>query len=302
MKKVLITGATGLIGTKLAKALAGLDYSIYAPTRDVDKALREAPFVRKFISLSDYNENAREYVSGCDAVVNLAGAPISKKWTPEYKKLIVESRLGVTRVTAAAIKAAKEKPPVFVSASAVGYYGSDYDDDMKNESSPAGDDFLAEVCKRWEEAASDAQKATRTVFARIGVVLAREGGALPKMTLPFKLFAGGPVGDGSQQVSWIHIDDLVELLILFIENKRASGAANCVAPNPVDMDEFAKVIGKTMKRPAFFRAPEFAVRALMGEAADIVLKGQRAIPEAAMKLGYKFKYPVLREALENLLK
>lgn len=294
---------------------------------------------------------AREAVDGADAVVNLAGAPIARRWTAAGKRLIVDSRIDSTRALVQAMAAAKAPPPVFVSASAVGYYGP-CGDEYVTESSPAGNDFLADVCRRWEAEAETANRVIETeaagaeaagsaehrpdaggregagleaggregagpeaagtrdasfqvagirvVTPRIGLVLG-DGGALGMMTLPFRLFVGGPLGSGRQWTPWIHIDDVVGLLRFAIDNETIRGPLNATAPEPVRNKEFAKIIGKTMGRPSFMPAPALAMRLVLGEMADMVLTGQRAIPEKGSAAGYRFRYGDPEAALRAVL-
>lgn len=268
------------------------------------------------------NEIYMRIVDGADAVVNLAGATIARRWTSGAKQLILNSRLDSTRALVRAIEAAKRPPRVFVSASAVGYYGP-CGDELITEHSPPGDGFLADVCKRWEavaheaaigrdagavgwnaadeSAATSSQRAgVRVVTARLGLILG-DGGALPTMMLPFRLFAGGPLGSGRQWMPWIHIDDCVGLIRYAIENEALDGPLNVSAPEPVRNGQFAKTLGRVMGRPSFMPAPGFAMRAVLGEMATMVLSGQRAVPEKALQAGYRFRYTDLEAALRDVL-
>lgn len=259
----------------------------------------------------------QDVVDGADVVVNLAGSTIATRWTATNKRRIVQSRIAATRALVRTIRAAKNKPKVFVSASAVGYYGPRGDEDV-TETSPSGDDFLAEVCRRWEAEAMEAAgigrlKRTgatevpagaggaedvglRVVLARFGLVLG-DGGALQMMALPFRLFAGGPLGSGRQWMPWIHIDDAVGMLRFAIRNGDVRGPLNVTGPAPLRNRQFAKVLGRVMGRPAFMPAPAFAMRFVLGEMADMVLTGQRALPERATEAGFRFRHEDAESAL-----
>jgi uncharacterized protein len=233
--------------------------------------------------------------------VNLAGESIAgRRWSAAHKARILDSRVGATRSLAAAIRRASSPPPVFVSGSAVGYYGP-LGDETVTEDHPAGADFLASVCVQWEQEAARASDRTRVVSVRTGLVLAREGGALPQMLPPFKLGAGGQVGSGRQYWPWIHRDDWVALVRWAITNAAVAGPLNATAPNPVTNKAFAGAVGRALHRPAFMPAPAFALRLLLGEMADaLLLSGQRAIPAKAERLGFKFRFTHVDEALNEI--
>jgi uncharacterized protein (TIGR01777 family) len=241
-------------------------------------------------------------VSGCDAVVNLAGAPIvdpPHRWTDDRKRLIRMSRLDTTRGVVDAMRGAAAPPRVLVSASAVGYYGSRGDREL-DETSPPGDDFLARLCIAWEEAARGAQGRARVTLLRTGIVLGPDGGALHPMLTPFRLGLGGPWGAGTQWWSWIHADDVVGLVLLALDRDLA-GAVNATAPAPVTVNEFAHTRGTVLGRPSFARVPEFALRIALGEAAEALLASQRVVPRRALDVGYRFLHPALRAALADVL-
>jgi uncharacterized protein (TIGR01777 family) len=240
-------------------------------------------------------------IEGSDAVVNLAGESIAgRRWSASRKRQILDSRITATRSLVAAINTASSPPPVFLSGSAVGYYGL-LDDRRVTESTPPGTDFLARVCVDWETAAAAAAGRARVVALRTGIVLAREGGALPEMLLPFKLGAGGPVGTGKQYWPWIHADDWTALAVWLLRNPAVSGPVNLTAPSPVTNHEFARALGRAMHRPAFLPAPAFALRLILGEMADaLLLSGQRAVPEKAERGGFSFRYTTVDAALADL--
>jgi uncharacterized protein (TIGR01777 family) len=240
---------------------------------------------------------------GADAVVNLAGASIADgRWTTQRKALLHSSRIDTTRALMGALAKMNARPSVLVSASAIGYYG-DRGDETLTEESKAGGDFLAGLAQEWEAEALKARAlGIRVVLARFGIILAREGGALPKMMLPFKIGAGGKLGSGQQWMSWVALEDVVGILRLVIENASLRGAVNIVSPQPLRNAEFTKVLAKAMRRPALFPAPAFALRLALGEMADaLLLSSQRVLPGAIEKLGYRFLQADLTSALAAVL-
>jgi uncharacterized protein (TIGR01777 family) len=296
---VAITGATGLIGTRLVEALRSQGYSVKVLTRNPASArskLRQTSGV-EFFGLSQW----AAAIKGTSAVVNLAGEPIATRWTPELKTEIKQSRVRTTTALADAINALpeSERPGVLISSSAVGFYGAN-DNSTFNESSGPGNDYLSEVCKEWEAAANKAQ--TRVVILRTGIVLSREGGALSKMIPVFQIFAGGPLGSGRQWCSWIHRDDVVGMILAAMSDSKWTGIYNATAPNPVTMGELCSELGAVMGRPSFFPVPDFALKTLLGEGARVVLDGQRVVPARAQEVGYAFKYTKVQDALRNALK
>lgn len=295
---IAITGATGLIGTRVVEMLRAKGYSVRVLTRNPVAARSKfrGPGVEVFTP-SRWNEA----VKGTAGVINLAGEPIATRWTPELKSEIKRSRVTVTKALASAINALPpaERPQVFISSSAVGYYGTS-EAATFNENSVSGNDYLAEVCKAWEDAASSAD--TRVVILRTGIVLARSGGALSKMIPVFQIFAGGPLGSGRQWCSWVHIDDVAGMIISALENPSWQGTYNATAPNPVRMGELCSALGNVMGRPSFFPVPDFALKTLLGEGAQVVLEGQRVLPARAQDAGYPFKYARINDALKSILK
>ncbi len=240
-------------------------------------------------------------IDGAGAIVNLAGENLGgRRWTPQRKAQLRDSRVLPTRSLASAIAASLSPPRVFVSASAVGYYGAS-GDEPKTEDAPAGNDFLAQLCEDWEHEARRAERpGTRVVLLRSGVVLERSGGALPRMVMPFRFFAGGPLGSGRQYLSWIHRMDWVEMVRWLVENKEIAGPVNVTAPDPVTNAQFAAAAGRALHRPSLIPAPGFAIRMLLGEMADMVLTGQRAVPARAQAAGFHFRYPGIDIALRGI--
>jgi uncharacterized protein len=292
--RIVIAGGSGLLGTALAARLHHEGHTVASLTRrptlptDVewDPAAPGGPW--------------SGVVGAADVVVNLAGESIAgRRWTEARKKALVESRLRATRALAAAIAAAPEAPRAFLSGSGIGIYGP-HGDESVTEETPPGNDFLARLCVAWEREATAVADRTRVVLLRTGVVLAREGGALPQMALPFHFFAGGPIGSGRQYVPWIHVDDWVEMARWAMMADAVAGALNVTAPNPVTNRELAQAIGHALRRPALLPAPAFALRLAVGELADALLTGQRVMPAKAQALGFTFRYPDVDSALRAL--
>ena len=298
--KIVVTGATGLIGRSLCRSLANDGHSIVALSRrPVDARGLAAATAYKWDPLVE--PPPPRALEDADSVIHLAGEPIAaRRWTKEQKRRIRESRVISTRNLIEGLRKAAPRPLSLISGSAIGFYGN-RGDEAVDEFSPAGTGFLTDVCLDWETEAERAiGLSMRVVRVRTGVVLGAEGGALKKMLPPFKLGVGGPLGKGNQWFSWIHIADMVGILrhVLF---SSLSGAVNATAPEPVTNAEFTRELGRALHRPAFLRAPEFALRLAMGEMADILLASQRVIPRVAQQSGYKFQFQTLRPALEALL-
>ncbi len=297
--KIVIAGGTGFLGRPLTERLVAEGHDVVILTR---RAASQLPARAVVWSPGGNVGNAGAWASeidGAHAVVNLAGESIAgRRWSVAHKQQILESRIRATRSLAAAIVNASRPPSVLVSGSAVGYYGP-LGDELAVETTPAGTDFLAQVCQQWEaEAHRAASQLTRVVCIRTGLVLERDGGALPQMLPPFKFGVGGPVGSGRQYWPWIHRTDWIDLVRFAIRTDAAAGPLNVTAPEPVRNVEFARTLGWTLRRPSFMPAPAFALRLILGEMADaLLLSGQRAVPAKAGTLGFSFKYPRLEEAL-----
>lgn len=304
--KVAISGATGFVGSRLVKYLHKQGHQVLVLTRNTTHAQKVFPnqaFPR--LEIVAYTPTAsgpwQQAIASCDGVVNLAGEPIGEgRWTPARKQEILNSRKLSTQKIVAAIANALPKPSVLVNASAIGYYGTS-ETATFDETSPPGNDFLAQVCQAWE---AEAQKVTdynvRLVILRFGIVLGL-GGALGKMITPFKLFAGGPIGSGRQWFSWIHIDDLVNLIYQALTKQEFSGVYNATSPHPVTMGQLCQTIGKVMHRPCWLPVPSLAIEALLGEGAIVVLEGQRVLPKRTLESGFQFQYPDLQPALQEIL-
>lgn len=301
MEKVFISGGTGLIGSQLAQSLAANNFKVFIITRYPDKFKAQHSDNIQYVKQGNSVEEIAELINNSHAVLNFAGASIAgKRWSAEYKKIIYDSRINTTRQLTQAILKSENPPKVFVSASAVGYYG-DCGESQIDENTPSGNTFMARLCRDWEAEASVAESVTRVVLPRFGVVLSKNGGALNKMLLPFKMFMGGPLGNGDQWFPWIHISDSVEMLLWLMRDTSLSGAFNAVAPHQVRMIDFADALGKALHRPSWLKAPKFALQVLMGEGADFLLESQKIMPKRALDSGYTFKYPELRLALENIV-
>ncbi|MCW3012887.1 MAG: hypothetical protein JWO90_3291 [Solirubrobacterales bacterium] len=297
---VTITGATGLIGTKLVAALKARGDTVTVLSRNPAKA-REALGVEAVAWDPSTGPAPAGAISRRDAVIHLAGEPVAQRWNAKVKAAILESRETGTRNLVAGIAAAEPKPAVLVSSSAVGYYGG-HGDERVPESSPAGDDFLADVCVRWEREADLAEGlGLRVVKIRTGVVLDATGGALKTMLPPFKAGVGGPVAGGGQYMPWIHVDDIVGLYLKALDDTSWSGAYNGAAPEPVTNKEFSKALGRALHRPSFSPVPAFAIKLLYGQMAEIVTQGQRAVPERVLAGGYAYRQADLQPALEDAL-
>ncbi len=297
---VLVTGATGLIGRALVHALLRRGDLVSALSRSPE-AQRVLPAGVRHLRGDPAQPGAWEAeLAGADACVHLAGEPLAEgRWNAEKKRRIRASRVDSTRRIAEVI--GRGGPEVLVSGSAVGIYG-DRGDELLTEASPPGEGFLAEVGTAWEEAARPASGRARVVALRTGIVLARDGGALPRLALPFKLMAGGPLGDGAFWQPWIHLADQVGLVLFALDTAAVAGPLNACAPAPVRNRDLARAIGKVLGRPSLLPAPTFAIRAAIGEVAGEILASQRAVPTKALELGYRFRFPEVVGALRDLLR
>ena len=292
--KILLTGGTGFIGKSLRKDLIANDHEVTILTR----ARKESSERLRFIQW-DWNNhgNLTELVSGVDVVINLTGeSVVNNPWSEKQKEILFKTRINPTREIAKAINNASIKPKKLISASATGFYGNTLDAKI-TEDSPSGSDFLANLCKQWEEEALKAE--TDVAILRIGIVLGKKGGALERMAAPFRMFFGGPLGSGNQWMSWIGIHDLIGLINFTLQNENVKGIINATSPNPVTNKEFSTVLGKVLNRPSFIPVPAIALKIMLGEMANILLTGQRVYPERALSYGYKFKYSNLEAALER---
>ena len=299
--KVAITGATGFVGSRLVQKLQKQGHQPLILTRNREAALKAFPTMEVVTYTPTESGSWQDVIAGCDALVHLAGEPIAQnRWTPKQKEEILNSRKLSTQKIVEAISKANPKPTVLVNASAIGYYGTS-ETATFDETSPSGNDFLAEVCQAWEAEAQKVKEAgVRLVILRLGIVLG-DGGALAKMIPPFQLFAGGPIGTGRQWFSWIHRDDLVNLILEALTRSDLEGVLNATAPNPVRMSELCQTLGETLNRPSWLPVPGFALEALLGEGSKLVLEGQQVLPKRTTSYGFKYQYPAVKEALAEIL-
>lgn len=298
---VFITGATGFIGRALVLRLQRDGHDITAWVRNEEQARGALGTGVDLLPVAAGEAVLRDALAMSDGVVNLAGEPLIGRWTRKRVQAITESRVQLTERLVHAMRYAEHQPPVFVSGSAVGYYGDRGEEALTERSAPA-DDLLARLCRDWERAALAAEPAgARVVLLRTGIVLGREGGALARLLLPFRLGVGGPIGSGRQYMPWIHLHDHVEMMVAALTDDRFSGPVNVSAPAPVTNREFSRALGRALHRPAFMPLPAFALRLALGEASGVLLSGQRAVPEKALKLGFAFQYPEIDAALADVV-
>lgn len=306
--RVLITGGTGLIGRALAANLVQDNHEVIVLSRSPERATGLPTGVHAVGWDARTAEGWGHLVEGADAIVNLAGVSLSgeglfpRRWTPERKRLIRESRLNAARAVVEAVEQARYKPRVLIQASGVGYYGH-RGDQVVTEETPAGDDFIARFASQeWEPSTQRVEAlGVRRAIIRSGVVLSAESPALRPMILQFRLFLGGPIGTGKQWFSWIHVQDEAAAIRFLIERETASGPFNLVAPQPLTNAELARALGRVLGRPSFLPVPGLAMRLAFGEVADLLLTGQRAVPQRLLELGFAFRFPGLEGALRNLL-
>ncbi|GIP37273.1 epimerase [Paenibacillus sp. J31TS4] len=295
--RVAVAGGTGFIGRHLTKALSARGDEVIILSRSAGAKGGDASGWLTWNQL----EADPHLLEGIDGVVNLAGETINQRWTEPAKRSILDSRIEAAGRLAAAIEKLERKPAVVVNGSSMAAYGTS-ETETYDESSPAkAVDFLSDVVREWE-AAADGIRVQRLVKLRVGLVLGADGGALPKMLLPYKLMAGGRLGSGNQWVSWIHIDDLIGLILLALDGAVSSGPLNGTAPHPVTNDEFGRTAARVLRRPHYLPLPSAAFRLLLGDMADLLLKGQRVLPSRALAAGYRFRFPELKPALRSLLR
>ncbi len=304
MKKIIVTGATGLIGRKLCSKLLEQGNEITIFTRNPEAAKKVIRGAKKYVKWNYNNpEEWKDYLNETDSVIHLAGTNLgAKRWNNEFKKELFNSRIESTRQLVNAIKKCGNKPKSFITASAVGYYG-DRGDEVLIEKSNPGKDFLSNLCSEWEKEAEKIEdQNVRRVSLRIGLTLSNEGGVLKKFLPPFKIFLGGPLGNGKQWFPWIHIEDLINILIHTIKTESLQGPVNVASPGIVRMNDFATSLGKILKRPSLLPVPKFAIRIAAGELGKYAVMSQRTSVEKILNSGYKFKFEKLEDALRDLLK
>jgi len=299
--RVVITGGSGLIGSEVARDLGSAGHEVVILTRDPTKAALP-PNTRAVQWDGKTASGWSSLLDGDTGILHLAGESIAAgRWSEVKKRRIRESRVESGQAVLAAIRQATEKPRVLLQGSAVGYYGP-CGDEVVTESHPPGRDFLAEVCVEWEGSTAEAESlGVRRAQLRTGIVLSRKGGALPRMALPFRVMAGGPLGNGRQWFPWIHIADEVAAIRFLLEREDARGPFNLSAPHPLTNRQFSSALGRALRRPSLAPAPGFALRLALGEMADMLLHGQRAVPHRLLELGYAFRYPEALPALRSVL-
>lgn len=292
--KILMTGGTGFVGSAFIKRY-GDQHEITVVSRHPKQAKKTlGPTVSVLPSLAEL-----EHLNAFDAVINLAGEPIAdKRWTDAQKERIEQSRWHITETLVGLCAASDHPPHTFLSGSAIGYYGRQGATPVTEDDNTPHDEFSHQLCKRWEAIAQEAaSEQTRVCLLRTGVVLAGHGGALKKMLPPFRLGLGGPIGDGQQMMSWIHLDDMVAGIQFLLEHDQCQGPYNFTAPHPASNEAFSKTLGKVLHRPAFFRVPAFVLRTALGEMSDLLLTGQAVLPQRLEQAGFVFEYPQLEQAL-----
>lgn len=297
--KIAITGGTGLVGKQLVQQLKLAGHEIFILTRNQSYFSNGIHYIHW---LSD-NTFPEKYLEGIEAIINLAGTSLNNgRWSKALKEEIYSSRIASTKEVLRIMKALKTPPEVLVNASAIGIYPSSDKSKYTEASTETAHDFLANTVQDWEATAKTAESfGVRVVLSRFGVILGKNAGALPMMAMPYKLYIGGTVGTGTQWVSWIHLEDVANAIIFSINQKNIKGIINFTSPNPVTMKNFGKTMGEVLHRPHWFPVPSILMKLALGEKSQLVLEGQKVLPNSLLKANYQFKYPTLKSALENLL-
>lgn len=305
--RLIITGGSGMLGRRLTDRLAAAGHEVIILSRSPEKVTGLPANARAVAWDGKTSAGWGHLADGSDVIVNLAGESIAgyrflpARWTDARKQLLRDSRINAGAAVVEAVSKASERPSLVIQASAIGYYGA-HGDERLDEQSPPGDDFLASLCVEWEAGTASVESfGVRQVVTRTGLVLSEEEGTLPRVLLPYRLFVGGPFGTGTQYWSWIHEEDYIGSMLFLIENQAASGPVNLTAPRPLTNNEFGKTLGRILHRPHLIPVPGFALRALVGEVAMVVMTGQRVLPVQLQKLGYNFRFAQLEPALEDLV-
>ncbi|WP_163100649.1 TIGR01777 family oxidoreductase [Peribacillus alkalitolerans] len=298
--KIAIAGGSGFVGKELTKLLTSQNHQVIILTRKQTNSNK--PNV-KFVKWLSTDSLPEVHLEGVDAIVNLAGESInSGRWNQERKKRILDSRISTTAEINRIIQSLVKKPDVLINASAIGWYGTSTIGTFTELHPTPGDDFLANTVNLWEEEAKKAEAyGIRVALMRFGIILGKDEGALPKMVLPYKMFAGGPIGQGNQWMSWIHLEDVARAIEFSILTKELKGPVNISGPKPVKMDEFGRTLGDVLHRPHWFPTPRILLRSVLGEMSILVLEGQKVIPEKLIQQSFIYKHPILKEALADLL-
>ncbi|OLS40665.1 TIGR01777 family oxidoreductase [Bacillus sp. MRMR6] len=297
--KIVIAGGSGFIGKKLTESFSGEGHQLVILTRKEQRASGNVTYVKWL----EQNSAPEKEIIRADAVINLAGVSINDgRWTKNHQNQIYESRMTATNELLRIIAALEEKPSVLINASAIGIYPASLEETYTEDSKETASDFLGKTVRDWENKAKQVEDAgIRAVLMRFGVVLGNEGGALPLMALPYKLFAGGTVGSGHQWVSWVHVSDVVQAITFALGHDKIRGPVNVTSPSPLRMKEFGRTIGSVLHRPHWLPVPSFAMKLALGKKSALILEGQHVRPEVLIKEGFEFKYPTLNKALEELL-
>jgi uncharacterized protein len=298
--KIAIAGGSGFVGQALSDFFLKNGDDVVILTRHPKPTSPQSKLT--YIEWLNADSHPAPLLEGVHVFINLAGESInSGRWDEKRKQRILQSRLKATNELLHIMENLKEKPQVLINASAIGYYGTSTTETFTEESNSVGSDFLAETVKQWEDLAKKAETiGVRTVLARFGIILAKNEGALPKMALPYRLFAGGKLGKGNQWVSWIHIEDVIQAISFLIQNESYKGPVNFISPNPVTMDEFGKALAKVLNRPHWVPTPEIALKILLGEMSLLMLEGQKVLPKKLLNDDYKFHFPTLDSALKDI--
>lgn len=296
--RVAVTGGTGFVGKALVKALLSRKDEVIIISRSGRRQGSESAKGLHYVTWTELAQNPAK-LEGVHAIINLAGESINQRWTDAAKKRILESRLTATARIARTVQELNHKPEVVINASGISAYGSSLTETFDESSATAVTDFLSEVVKQWEKAA-DAIKVERLIKLRVGVVLNKQGGAFPLMALPHRLFGGGRIGSGQQWLAWIHLEDIVRLILFCLDNRNIQGPINASAPEPVTNDTFGRSLGRAIHRPHWFPLPAFLMKAVVGEMSTLLLDGQRAVPRKALEHGFTFHYPDIESALQEI--
>lgn len=296
---ILIAGATGMIGKKLSQELYNYGYQIISITRNIEKSKYVVPWCDNHIDYLN-NKELDRYIAQSYAVINLAGTSIAaKRWTESYKREIINSRIETTKLLVSAINNSLAKPQILINTSAIGYYGNT-SDQLIDESSSNGNDFLATVTSMWEKEAKQVDPTVRLIIPRLGVVFDSKEGAFNKMTLPFKYCLGGVLGNGNQWMSWIHIDDIIKIFVWLLSSS-VRGTINCTSPYPITMKEYAKLVSRALHKPYFLTIPALVLRLVLGESSEMITNSCRAMPKTLLANEFQYKYDELEKALQALL-
>lgn len=295
--RVAVTGGTGFIGSALVRSLLERGDEVWIVSRTAGNAKARPP--RLQVVTWEQLEEKPKRLDGVGGIVNLAGESIDQRWTDAVKERILQSRLQAAARVGKLVSALQDKPRVVVNASGISYYGTSLTETYDERSPKRVADFLSSVVDKWEEAAGRIP-VERLVKLRVGLVIGNGGGAFPKMAMPYRLFGGGRIGSGKQWIPWIHLEDMVRLILFSLDNERISGPINAVSPDPATNDDFGRAIGRAMKRPHWFPVPAILMKALFGEMA-VLLEGQKALPKAALDAGFQFRYPTVDDAMRDLV-